>query len=310
MTARTDLDRRLADWMTETTSSPAPMAPFDDAMAATARRRPRRRWLAAFGSDWIGGAAYRPIVSAWPGLRRDFVAAAIVALLIAALVGIQLLGGLGTHGPPVMPIRLPLAGTLTPGTYFMVNPRRFGCAGGCADYERIIFTLPAGWATSNGLVYKHLDQPGEVAFSAWTVDQVYDDPCHWQTSSRSPGDLAGHSILAPEAGGLAKQALRGPIPRALTQVTLGGQRATRIDVSVPNMDLSSCDNGEFRSWTEWNAFNVANTHHAPGQLDSVYEVDVDRRPLVIDASHMPATSKEDLAELEAILASMIIERDG
>jgi hypothetical protein len=40
----------------------------------------------------------------------------------------------------------------------------------------------------------------------------------------------------------------------------------------------------------------------------VYMVDVDRRLLVIDASHMPATSAADLAELKAILASMIIDR--
>jgi hypothetical protein len=36
-------------------------------------------------------------------------------------------------------------------------------------------------------------------------------------------------------------------------------------------------------------------------------VDVERTPLVIDASRMPASSDADLAELEAILASMIIE---
>jgi hypothetical protein len=37
-------------------------------------------------------------------------------------------------------------------------------------------------------------------------------------------------------------------------------------------------------------------------------VDVDRQPLVIDASYGPATSASDLAELEAMLASMIVDR--
>jgi hypothetical protein len=37
-------------------------------------------------------------------------------------------------------------------------------------------------------------------------------------------------------------------------------------------------------------------------------VDVDRNPLLIDASHMPATSAADLAELKAIFASMIINQ--
>lgn len=52
----------------------------------------------------------------------------------------------------------------------------------------------------------------------------------------------------------------------------------------------------------------ADSHYAPGQLDAVYMVDVDRRTLVIDASHMPASTQADLAELKAILASMIIYR--
>ncbi len=146
-----------------------------------------------------------------------------------------------------------------------------------------------------------------------------------QGSALSPLDIThssydpatGGLILVPYDGGLANQALRGPFPRALTQVKLtalwGGESgsvlALRIDLSVPTeLDISTCDRGQFRSWTEWHVADGANSRHAPGQLDSVYMVDVDRRPLVIDASHMPATSQADLAELKAILASMIIDR--
>jgi hypothetical protein len=50
----------------------------------------------------------------------------------------------------------------------------------------------------------------------------------------------------------------------------------------------------------------ANSHNASGQLDSANMVGVDRWPLVIYASHMPTTSQADLAELDAILASMSI----
>ncbi len=206
----------------------------------------------------------------------------------------------------------------------------------CSDYRRIIFTLPAGWGTRDGLVYKHLNQPGEVAFSAWSVRDVYNDPCHWQRSGLSPIDIfqpgsigtTGTIILPRYDGGLANQALRGPRPRALHQETLASvwfgvhERvlALRIDLSVPaELDISACDKGEFRSWpVSYNgrevgaadllANNTGNAHHASGQLDSVYMVDVDRWPLVIDASHMPATSKADLAELEAMVASMTIDR--
>lgn len=93
MRAHDDLDRRLADWMTEAASGPPPAGRFEQAMEATARRRPRPRWLAAPGSDWVGAAAHRPIVPAWPGLPRELVAAAIVALLVAAaIVGAALVG--------------------------------------------------------------------------------------------------------------------------------------------------------------------------------------------------------------------------
>ena len=256
----------------------------------------------------------------------------VAALLAIAIVATLVFAARSLHSRqvapanpvvPANPILLPKAGPpLAPGTYFLANPYSgnnppLNCNRGCAVYQRIIFTLPAGWAISNGLVYKHLNQHDEVAFSAWTVDQVYADPCHWQGSALSPLDLAHGTYddpsrgitLAPYYGGLANQALRGPLPRALTQVKLGGVNALRIDLSVPtDLDISTCDKGEFRSWTVWEVVDGADSHYAPGQLDAVYMVDVDRRPLVIDASHMPATSAADLAELKAILASMIIDR--
>ena len=163
------------------------------------------------------------------------------------------------------PSPVPTTGALAPGTHFLVNPALAPggnalCRGGCPDYRRIVFTLPDGWAISGGLVSKHLGQPDEMAFSAWAVDQVYADPCHWRTSALSPIDLANHShdakgaiIVAPEDGGLANQSLRGALPRRLTEVTLGGESALRIELTVPaDLDISTCDKGEFRSWSEWN----------------------------------------------------------
>jgi len=317
VTAVSELDRRLVDWMNETASSPPPAGRFEQAVATTTGRRPRPRWLASVGSDWVEAAPGWRIE--WGQRRLRWEVAVAVALLIAAFVGLALVAGPGNRAPTSAP--LPAASALAPGTQFLANPYTDSngirdCLRGCADYTRIVFTVPSGWATREGLVGKHLGQADEVAFSAWTVDQVYDDPCHWRSSTLSLLDIERHTdgptgalIPAPQGGGLANQRLRGPLPRALTQVTLGGQRALRVDLSVPN-DLSACDDGEFRSWTEWDVADGANAHHAPGQLDTVYMVDVDRRPLVIDASHMPATSAADLAELDAIFASMFIERTG
>lgn len=93
MNARDDLDRRLGDWMAEIASSPAPAAALEQVVEASAQSRPRHRWLAPLGSDWIGRAGPRQFDWAWPGERREFVAAVLVALSVAvAIVGAALVG--------------------------------------------------------------------------------------------------------------------------------------------------------------------------------------------------------------------------
>jgi hypothetical protein len=273
----------------------------------------------------------------WPSPRFPVMnqatrlALASVAAVAVALLGFRLLvPGQGLGGPDVpssvaptplvTPGELPASGALEEGAYFIDNPYTDGkpgrsCERGCSDYRRITFRLPAGWATSDGLVHKHLNEPDEAALSVWTVDRVYADPCHWQESELTPLDLENHShlesgaLLLPASydGGLVNQL--GRDASAPMEVTLGGQQALRIELSVPaDLDITTCDRGELRSWSEWDVADGANSHHAGGQIDVVYLVDVDRRALVIDASHMAAISPEDLAELEGILASLHIDR--
>ena len=217
---------------------------------------------------------------------------------------------------------LPCAGAIEAGTYVMPNPYADDdpvrdCDRGCSAYESLVVTLPDGWAITDGLLHKHLGQPDEMAISVWTVGGVYADPCHWADSALTELDLANHSH-APDGelildtsseGGLLNQL--GRSASAATIVPFGGpyfsQPTVRIELSVPpELDIATCDRGEFRSWTEWDVADGANSHHAPGQIDAVYMVDLDRRPLVLDASHMPETAPADLAELEEILASMRI----
>ena len=303
MTGHDDFDRTLADWFQAEALSPPPDGGLDRILDATRGRRPRPAWLSGIGGDWVWEA---PDVVSSPGLRSRLVWAIVVVALVAALAAAAALVGSRLIEKVEPSPKFPPAIALDPGTYFLPNPYTDddpvrSCARGCADYKQIIFTLPAGWTIRDGLVAKHRDQPGEVAFSAWTVDQVYADPCHWQAGvlGSAPGEQDLATRLRNEAG---------RDPSAPTEVSLGGVPALRIELSTPTqLDTASCDGGEFRSWSEWDV-DGTNSHNAPGQLDVVYVVDVDRRPLVIDASHMPAASKQDLAELEAVLASMIIDR--
>jgi Tol biopolymer transport system component len=88
-----DLDRRLSDWMSEAGSSPLPRDQFEQAMSATARQRPRPRWLAGFGGDWVGTAAPRGIEWTLPVRRHELlIAAALALLMVAAIVGAAVVG--------------------------------------------------------------------------------------------------------------------------------------------------------------------------------------------------------------------------
>ncbi len=140
-------------------------------------------------------------------------AGAIVLIVIA--IGIGAFSRNPVVGPPSMPtptpfpsatpVALPTSGSLGPGTYVWSNPanswERSGnnvqgydmsdpCTPGCADYVSISFTVPDGWATTDGLIYKHLGEPNEVAFSVWTPGRIHPDPCHWQESPAPAGSRA------------------------------------------------------------------------------------------------------------------------
>jgi hypothetical protein len=183
----------------------------------------------------------------------------------------------------------------------------------------MIITLPAGWATSDGVVHKRIDQPGAVTLSVWRVDYVFDDPCHWQASTRSEVDLANHRVhqdlhraatgsVVPKSprGGLANQ--QGRSASQLLTVEVGGVSSLKIELAIPpELDVASCDLGAFRPWAGSKSAADVSIQHVPGQTDIVYMVDVDRAPLVLDASYTPQTTESDLAELEDILASMTVD---
>jgi hypothetical protein len=216
---------------------------------------------------------------------------------------------LGEPTPAPSPVAMPVAGALEAGTYFIENPYR-SCEAGCSMYRGVTVTLPDGWAVSDGLVSKHLGQPDEMAFSIWTVDGVYADACHWQDSALRPLDHVGYRqdasggvvIVGGDENALVIQA--GRIASAPTPGSQDGRYLMRIELAIPaDLDLATCDGGELRSWT--GVGGDVKAHHVPGQVDIVSMVDVDRRPLVIDASYLPATTEEDRAQLEAILASML-----
>jgi hypothetical protein len=316
-------DDLLSDWLAEGPQHGSPAA-IDEVLARAGATRQRPGWMVALTGGTIADTPGSSL------LRYAVVALTLIAL-VGLLAGAMIAGGIVSPNPrplvvaddspspaPIARAELPAAGAVEPGRYFFANPYADenpirDCDDGCSDYRQIVFTLPAGWESRGALVAKHLNQANEVAFSIWTVDSVYADPCHWQSSALAPMTFAHRH----EDGGFVLedapwlQNLETRLASAPEEVQLGEvvETTIRIELRVPaELDIRTCDLGEYRAWTEKDVADGANAHHAAGQVDEVYIVDVDRSPLVIDASHRPGSSPADVAELEQILASIEVDR--
>jgi hypothetical protein len=255
----------------------------------------------------------------WPARRfpemnnSAKLALAAAAVVVAAFLGIRFLGlGPNVGGPEATPtptptdvaLQFPQPTALAPGTYYW---------GGGPDSARFTFTIPDGWTNRNDIIRKDRGEPGEVALGLWIPANTYVDPCHWQTSLLDPP-------VGPTVEDLAT-ALTDQVGRnasAPTDVVVGGYPATKIELSVPaDLDISTCDNGFYRDWLGEGELHsqdpiidlVDRTQllFRSGQVNVVYILDVEGTRWVINTWHMPDASEANLAELEAILASVRIE---
>ncbi len=225
-----------------------------------------------------------------------------VAVLLAFLTGC---GG-GAAGEPQAstpsatrspsPDAIP-AGTapIEPGTYRIPSS-----AWSMVEYT---VTFPEGWTVQDGVIYHkhHSDAPDGLGFSAFVPDTIYADACEG-----SQGELmeVGSSV-DDLAAALLKQ--RGPMASAPVDITLGGYPAIRIDLTVPKgFDLKPCNLPDaLQVWFSGRADRYVTL--LPGEIASMYIVDVDGQRQVFQAFSGPGASGEDVRELRAILDSIHIE---
>jgi hypothetical protein len=235
----------------------------------------------------------------WPGWRfpemnniaKLSVAAAIVA--VAALVGFNTLlapnvGGPGLDDPSPSP-----TGTPAPLSGEELEPGRYILAHGL----NATITVPAGWENVD---QRGVAKGGDDSFMAvvfWPFPDdfnvVYSNPCQWSTTIVDPP--VGPTV-DELANALAGQSMRGDaVP---TGVTIDGYEGKLVEMSVPDdIDFADCDEGEFRSW-------LGRFHQGPGQIDSVYILDVNGVRQVLIAHHMPGVTAAELAEQQAVLESV------
>lgn len=191
---------------------------------------------------------------------------------------------------PTGPLPLPAGGPLAAGTYLLE------ATWPAAGYSTIRLTVPDGWAVEDGRVGTDLGNPGEVSVSFWNPLGAYADGCYWRAAEVM-------RYLPGETGWFAHFPREASDP---SQVSLGGRTALRVELSVTSdLDPTGCDDGEYRSWYEWSG--RVDTNHAAGQTDVTYVIDADGVGLVVDAVSRPGSTTDDLAELAAVLDSLVID---
>jgi hypothetical protein len=194
-----------------------------------------------------------------------------------------------------------LGGTLVAGTYSF--------DAGYVTPADLTFTVPAGWTIYGGYIGKatnfgneYVDpSPTEVVFATFLVTDVYPDACHWTNKQVSAGTTVDQLANLLETQ-------RGVVATTPTSVTIGGFPAKRIQrTTAANSDFGNCDGAKLHFWpAPGGDDNGGLWGGAAGSTDADYVVDVDGRTFVILARHGASASPADLAELNAVIASIRI----
>jgi hypothetical protein len=164
------------------------------------------------------------------------------------------------------------------------------------------FTMPSGWVSENfgRTVSKHPDQPHEMGWNPFVIDKIFSDACSADDESEvevgpSVDDLVNAVLSQP-----------GPATSGPVEITMDGYPGKRVDLTVrTGLDPSTCRiEVGLQLWKD-----RGGKHQVllPDGTISVYIVDVDGERLVIATQYREGSSEEDIAEMEAIIASIEIE---
>ncbi len=279
---------------------------------------------------------------AWP-MRRVPVMNNIGKLLLAAaavvvvvIVGSRMLSGSsdvaggplasqpstpGSSKPPAG-TGLPSGGSVTVGSYtiaFTPHHLEHGVPVAFEAPYRITFDVPAGWSSLGWGITKRDGGPPEGMWMApWDIGTVYVDPCHREAGGTADGPLMRSDEGVAEAlsdwWGVEPQfdrAPTAPIASHPEPVSFAGYDGQYVEFSVPeDVAFVTCEGGQYISYRD--VAGEPRYHQGPGQREQLWIVDVDGDAgaggvIAIGAGSFPATSPDDLAELQAIVDSVRIE---
>jgi hypothetical protein len=261
--------------------------------------------------------------------KTAIAAAAVILVAVGAFALLPRESGPGAPGPtpttapttnptaePSAAISfVPPSGRIDPGTYRM------------GEDASIVLTIPEGWFARNEStdrrgpsessyptgtdIRKHreglgvdgpeapdLSQPGEqqIWVDASDLIRAYPDAC--DSSTEILPEPAGPTVDDLVS---ALRAQEGSDTSEPVNVTVGGRQVQRFEITSDEaIDVSTCQDGTARVWYS-DAYGFM---HAPA---TVYMVQTDAGRIVFGFGHADDTSAADIAELDAIVDSMVIE---
>jgi hypothetical protein len=277
-----DVERAIRSWLHEDRHEDASRLAGAVLDQLDTTRRRRAMWWPAHT---------RPAVTRI--IRFGLAAAIVVAVLAISSqwFGRPAPGGVGAQPTTTpKPRVLPSGGALDPGTYRIAD-RSF------APVDLVV-TVPAGWVT-NGFrtLAKDPGEPTEVGLGPDVVTHVYGDACDAQSTVAEIGPKADDLVAA-----LLVQQNLDVTDR--TEATIGGYPGQRLDLAhPPGLDLATCSQpGVIQIWS--NQPVPAVFWLAAGHAASVYVADVDGQRVVVATDTGPEASQRDIAERDAIVASL------
>jgi hypothetical protein len=236
------------------------------------------------------------------------------AVVVAVLVGAQLFGS------PNQRVGAEPSATATPASTSEPTPspsaeaQEYVIADGeepdpADSYPPLTVTLPSGWRIdgATGVVVKDTTDAPDGSFIITFAEReywIYGDPCQWSTTRPDTPATTVDEVVAA----LTAQSSRDAT--APVDVTVDGYAGKSITLHVPDdASFDECDEGNFGYWAsidpEFGDDGVSPSRHAqaPGQVDTLYVLDLDGVVMIIDASSYAGTPAGDVAALEAIVQS-------
>lgn len=227
------------------------------------------------------------------------ISVAAAAIVLAALVGLNVLGNrdIGGPEPSARPTAAPQlqawSGREMPaGDYVIGGPFPVG----------LRITVPDGWQSfgvTDGLASlcnNACELPDRAGLAFWVVTNTFTDAC-------DIGGLADPPI-GPSVDDLVDALASLPRHEATAPTTeaIGGRAVTYLELTA-DADLGDCGLDGFRAWTA----GAEVRESPPGDRDRLWILEVDGTRLMVDIALPPSADPQDVADLEAMVESIRFE---